>query len=61
MGGARVFLDGDLKGTFDNRAPAQATKKRFFGGLTDGLHTLRIVVAGGGTVAVDGFLVKGST
>ena len=61
MGGARVFLDGDLKGTFDNRAPAQATKKRFFGGLVDGLHTLRIVVAGGGTVALDGFLVKGST
>jgi len=60
MGGARVFVDGDLVGTFDNRAAQKATKRRVFGGLADGLHTLRIAVGGGGIVAVDGFLVKGS-
>jgi hypothetical protein len=59
-GGARVLIDGKLVGTFDNHASAVATKRRFFGGLTNGLHTIRIVVGGGGTVAVDGFLVKGS-
>jgi hypothetical protein len=60
MGGARVSIDGALVGTFDNHAAEKGFKRRFFGGLTDGLHTFRIAAGGGGLVAVDGFLVKGS-
>jgi hypothetical protein len=60
QGGARVLIDGTLVGTFDNHASTAAPKRRLFGGLANGLHTLRIVPGGGGLVVVDGFLVKGS-
>jgi hypothetical protein len=60
-GKAQVFVDGVLKGTFDNYAAATTYNvRRSFTGLTDAVHTVKIVVLGqrraaatGTTVALD--------
>ena len=62
-GRARIVLDGRQVGAFDGYATqAQFGVARTFGGLSDGVHTLRIVVVGtarraatGTSVVVDGF------
>jgi hypothetical protein len=66
MGEAAVYIDGVLKGTFNNYA-AKLTYQasHSLSGLTDAPHTLQIVVLGkhtatskGSQVAVDGFVVS---
>lgn len=65
MGKANVYIDGVLKGTFDQyAASAGYNAVRRFGALTDSVHTVKIVVLGthrstsvGNGVAVDRFVV----
>jgi hypothetical protein len=64
MGKARVYIDGVLKGTYDNfSSGTRYGVKRAFG-LADGVHVVKIVVVGahragasGNRVAVDSLLV----
>jgi lysozyme len=54
-GKASVYVDGALKATIDNYAPTTAYGVRLrFGGLTDALHTIRIVVLGAKQTASSG-------
>jgi len=64
-GRAQVWIDGVLKATVDNYAATTTYNvRRPFGGLTDGLHTVKIVVLGqrrtgatGTTVALDRLMI----
>lgn len=65
MGKATVTIDGITKGLFDNYSGLTiGGYSRAFGGLTDGLHTLRIIVSSSknasatdSVIAVDGFVI----
>jgi len=65
MGRALVYVDGVSKGTFDNYSGVTITKYlRHIGGLTDAVHTLKIMVsatrnasASDSVLVVDGFLI----
>jgi hypothetical protein len=65
MGMAKVYIDGVLKGTVDNySATAQYGFARIYGGLTDAIHTFRVVVlqkhraaANGSMIAIDRWIV----
>ena len=66
MGLAKVYIDGVLKGTVDNYS-ATATYKfaRIYGGLTDSVHTFKVVVLGthraasnGAMIAIDRWIVS---
>jgi hypothetical protein len=65
MGRARVYIDGVLKGTVDNySAISHYNVAKIYGGLTDALHTIAIVVTGtrqsastGTVVAIDRWVV----
>jgi GH25 family lysozyme M1 (1,4-beta-N-acetylmuramidase) len=67
QGRARVYVDGTLVKTVDGYAPERTFGVvRTFGGLADGVHTVRIVVAGtsrrsatGSLVTLDRLLVVG--
>jgi GH25 family lysozyme M1 (1,4-beta-N-acetylmuramidase) len=67
QGRAQVFIDGTLVKTVDGYAPEQTFGVvRSFGGLADGVHTLRIVVTGtsrrsatGALITLDRLLVVG--
>lgn len=57
-GKAQVFVDGVLKGTFDNYAAAGTYNvRRSFTGLTDAVHTVKIVVLGQRRAASTGTVV----
>ena len=58
QGSARLYIDGVLAETIDNGATAAAPIVRSVTGFAPGTHTLRLVVAGEGSVAVDGFTVR---
>ncbi|HET7236613.1 MAG TPA: GH25 family lysozyme [Actinomycetota bacterium] len=59
QGRAEVYVDGQLVRTVDNFAKAPVFGVvRSVSGLTDGTHTLRIVVLGEGRRAADGTLVS---
>jgi hypothetical protein len=66
MGEASVYVDGVLKGTFNNYASKVTYQaSHSVSGLTDAPHTMQIVVLGkhlapatGSQVAVDGFIVS---
>gem|GEM_PF-3395545 len=66
MGEAAVYVDGVLKGTFNNYASSVVYRAaRSISGLTDAAHTLQILVLGkhsssstGSQVAVDAFVVS---
>jgi GH25 family lysozyme M1 (1,4-beta-N-acetylmuramidase) len=58
QGTVRVFVDGALRATVDNFAPATAFGvRRSVRGLPDGVHTVRLVVAGTGRPGARGALV----
>ena len=65
MGRARVYIDGVLKGTFDNYSSStHYLYDRSFRGLSDGVHTIKIRVLGthrsashGSLIAVDRWVV----
>ena len=65
MGKAAVYIDGVSKGTFDNYSGVTISKfMRSFTGLSDGVHTIRIIVTSsknslskGTTIGVDGFQI----
>jgi hypothetical protein len=65
MGRATVYIDGVSKGTVDNYSGVTITKfYRSYAGLTDGVHTIRIVVSSTKNslakdyiIAVDGFVL----
>jgi hypothetical protein len=65
MGKAIVYVDGVLKGTFDNYSGVTISKfNRPFAGLAGGVHTIRVIVTSSKnslskdlTVAVDGFVI----
>ena len=65
MGRARVYIDGVLKATVDNySAISHYNVAKIYGGLTDALHTITIVVTGtrqsastGTVVAIDQWVV----
>jgi subtilisin len=64
QGVAKVYVDGVLRGTFDNYATTTKVAWRSFPGMTDGIHDIRVLVAGtkrtaskNTTVSVDCFLV----
>ena len=66
MGKATVYVDSTLKGTFDQYASSTIyNASRFFGGLSNAVHTIRVIPtgthrsgAGGSFVAVDRWLVS---
>jgi hypothetical protein len=65
MGKAAVYIDGVSKGTFDNYSGVTISKfMRSFTGLSNGVHTIKIMVAStknalskGTTIAIDGFQI----
>ncbi|MGZ6793927.1 MAG: Ig-like domain-containing protein, partial [Mycobacteriales bacterium] len=64
MGVAKVYVDGVLKGTYDNYSQTAAFNLKRSWSLTDKLHTVRVVVQGrhrpgaiGSRVVVDALLV----
>jgi bacillopeptidase F len=64
QGVAKVYIDGVLKGTFDNYSSSTKVAWRSFRGLIDKIHDIRVMVAGtkrssstNTTVSVDCFLV----
>jgi bacillopeptidase F len=64
QGVAKVYVDGVLRGTFDNYATTTKVAWRSFAGMTDAVHDIRVFVAGtkrtaskNTTVSVDCFLV----
>ncbi|MGZ4188870.1 MAG: hypothetical protein ACXVD2_03345 [Actinomycetota bacterium] len=65
MGLARVYVDGHLKGTYDNYCSSvRYGMARTYAGLSDGVHTIRIVVLGthraastGASIAIDRWVV----
>jgi Big-like domain-containing protein len=65
MGRASVYIDGVLKGTVDNYSGVTIAKYyRSYGGLSDGVHSIRIVVTSaksalskGYIIGIDGFVI----
>ncbi len=61
QGSADVYIDGGLRGTYDQRAAtAGYGVQRTFTASGSGPHTIRIVVRSTGSVAVDGFDANGA-
>ena len=57
MGKARVYIDGVLRATVDNYAPTGRVAYRAYGGLSDAVHTVRIVALGTKRAASSGTMV----
>lgn len=65
MGLCKVYIDGVLKATINNYSPATTYNvKKTFTGLTDAVHSIRIIVSGthqaassGSFIVVDGWVV----
>lgn len=58
-GKAQVYVDGVLKGTYDNYAAASSYNvRRLFGGLTNAVHTVKIVALGTHRAGATGSLVQ---
>jgi IPT/TIG domain-containing protein len=58
MGTASVYIDGVLRGTFDNYSSSTHYRyRRSFGGLSDGIHTIKIRVNGLKRSASHGYFI----